>query len=144
MYPAPLAIFAAVSLTTALPSAPISARQTGPLVYVCEDMNWKGACTWIVPTAKDDHLGDCLAIPYADNSLWLSFGPDQDLMCAVYPEAGCNGDPMSTSYPGSAHLPGKDNEGASHSFRCLPDTTPIPVDPKTGKGDPYHSPKVIG
>ncbi len=50
---------------------------------------------------------------------------------------------MSIRYPGSAHFPGKDNEGGSLSFRCLPEDAIVSVD-SNGKGDPYGAPKVIG
>lgn len=144
MYATLLAILAAVSLTTAL--LPVSPRQAPGGVYVCANPAWKGPCNWQIPTANNDPKGDCIGIPYSLTMKWLSFGPDKDLKCAVYPETGCRGDPMSIRYPGSAHFPTGDAGGHSLSFRCVPEMTPIAVDPTAGKGDPdtYSAQPVIG
>ena len=50
---------------------------------------------------------------------------------------------MSIKYPGSKTFPGKGTEGASWSFKCLPEDAPVAVD-NNGHGDPYSAPKVIG
>ena len=144
MYATLLAILAAVSLTTALP--PVSPRQASAGVYVCANTAWKGPCSWQIPTNHDDPKGDCIVIPYSNTMSWLSFGPDKELKCAVYPEKGCRGDPMSIRYPGSAHFPAGNVEGHSLSFRCVPETTVIPYDTtkKGGDPNPYAAPAVIG
>ena len=48
---------------------------------------------------------------------------------------------MSIKYPGSKTFPGKGTEGASWSFKCLPEDAIVAVDGKTGQGDPYSAPK---
>ena len=160
MYPTLLVIIAVISLTTALPPSPISSRQAPGGVYVCANTAWKGPCVWNVPTANNNPKGDCIPIPYSLSMSWLSFGPDKNLKCAVYPEADCRGNPMSIRFPGSAHFPAKGAEGASLSYRCVPESTLIAVDPKgccnpktdpgcderntVGGCDPYSATPVIG
>ena len=121
---------------------PFLSRRGAPGVYVCEDASWRGACTYITPSLNTDPKGDCLPITYADSNLWLSFGPDKGLKCAVYAAAACQGESMAIHFPGSSHFPGGGAEGGSVSFRCLPEDAVVSVG-TDGKGDPYRGAEVV-
>ncbi|KAJ6561958.1 RlpA-like double-psi beta-barrel-protein domain-containing protein-containing protein [Mycena capillaripes] len=89
-------------------------KRTPGNVFVCEEVNWGGRCSYI-----QSGLDNCIQL--GDDWIWQisSFGPDEGATCFAYDQSDCSDGGSSWTFQSPGDASGGDWADSISSYKCV-------------------------